>query len=324
MIKKLPYILIFFVVSLVLLNMAAFRIHEGRQAVITQFGKPIRTVTKAGLHWKLPFMQEVRKIDLRILNWDGYPNQIPTKDKKYIEVDTTGRWKISDPLKFIQTVQSESGARKRLDAIIDGATRDVISSNNLVETVRNSNSIFTRLKEKEDQLKKLKSEGAAFENEEFGGELAKIKIGREKLSQLIIERAHKELESLGINLIDVQLKRISYEKSVQKKVYTRMISERQRVAEKIRSYGKGEQAKIAGKTERDLKKIQSEAYRKVQKVKGEAEAQATAIYAKAFQRDPSFYKFIKTLEVYDEGLKKETKMLLTTDSKLWKILKGTK
>jgi modulator of FtsH protease HflC len=306
---------------------AAFVIPEGRQAVITQFGKPIRTITSPGLSWKLPFIQDVRRIDLRVLSWDGFPNQIPTKDKKYIEVDTTARWKITDPLKFIQTVQDERGAKSRLDAILDGVTRDVISGHNLVEAVRNSNAIFDVIEEKKKAVKQLdEAEGVADlvakieEAEEVTGEIEKVSIGREQLSRLIIEAARAELSPLGIELIDVQLKRISYEDSVQQKVYTRMISERQRIAERIRSVGKGEQAKIEGKTDRDLKSIESKAYRQVQEIKGEAEAKAIEIYAKSLGQDAQFYRFIRTLEVYENSLPKDSQLLLTTKSRLMQIL----
>jgi membrane protease subunit HflC len=311
---------------LITLVSASYVVPEGRQAVITQFGKPVRSVQEAGLHFKLPFVQDVRKIDLRILSWDGYPNQIPTKDKKYIEVDTTARWKIVDPLKFIQTVQSERGARSRLDAILDGITRDVISSQNLVEAVRNSNTIIEVVEQKKEEAQAAKEESdgkekiVAAAEEEITGEVEPIQIGREELSQMIVDSARSELKPLGVELIDVQLKRISYQESVQEKVYSRMISERQRIAEKIRSFGKGEKAKIEGKTQKDLEEIQSTAYRKVQTIKGTAEAEAIAIYAKALGRDPGFYQFTRNLEAYEKSLSDDSRMILSTDSKFWKIL----
>ncbi|MEZ4873281.1 MAG: protease modulator HflC [Bdellovibrionales bacterium] len=317
---------------------SAFMIHEGRQAVITQFGKPLRVVKDPGLHFKVPFIQDVRKIDLRILSWDGFPNQIPTKDKKYIEVDTTARWKITDPLKFIQTVQDEGGARSRLDAILDGITRDVISGSNLVEAVRNSNDIFAVIESKKkaateaankirkdtgesDEEARVRNRLSIEEPDEISGEIERVGIGREELSRLIVEKARTELEPLGVDLIDVQLKRISYEASVEKKVYDRMISERQRVAEKIRSYGKGEQAKIEGKTKKNLQSIQSQAYRKVQNIKGSAEAEAFKVYAEALGRDPSFFRFIRTLEAYEKALPAESRLILSSQSKFWQVLK---
>lgn len=327
--SKILYLLIGFMVLFIILTSACYIVPEGRQVVITQFGKPVRSVNDAGLHIKLPFIQDVRKIDLRILSWDGYPNQIPTKDKKYIEVDTTARWKITDPLKFIQTVQNESGARSRLDAILDGVTRDVISGHNLVEAVRNSNTIINVIEEqKNSQSQKAKEGDEALVvqkvQEEITGEIEPIEIGREKLSALIIESATKELLPLGIQLIDVQLKRISYEESVQRKVYGRMISERERIAEKILSYGKGEQAKIEGKTDKDLKSIESEAYRKVQEIKGRAEAESIDIYAKSLRRDPGFYRFVRSLEAYEKSLPKDSQILISTDSHFWDVLRNGK
>ncbi len=316
-------VLILIVILFVALSSALFIIPEGRQAVITQFGRPVRSIKNAGLHYKLPFIQDIRIIDLRILSWDGYPNQIPTKDKKYIEVDTTARWKITDPLKFIQTVQDERGARSRLDAILDGVTRDIVSGHNLVEAVRNSNKIIETLEQMKNKVQAQKEEGLIVE-EEVVGEIEKIDIGREKLSELIIEEARKELKPLGVDLIDVQLTRISYEASVEQKVYLRMISERERIASKIKSYGKGEEAKIKGKTDKDLKKIQSLAYRKVQTIKGEAESEAIQIYAKALNKSPSFYRFVRTLEAYEKTLDEDTVFLLSSESKFWKILQDGK
>lgn len=310
-------------VVLVLIFTSIFSITEGRQAIITQFGKPIRVVQDAGLHFKIPFIHDVRMVDLRILNWDGYPNQIPTKDKKYIIIDTTARWKITDPLKFIQTVQNERVARKRLDAILDGITRDVISSHNLVEAVRNSNNILDTIEKKQllKAEKKKSGESPGTLEEEIFGDIERITIGREKLSALIIKRARGELVELGIELIDVQIKRIFYEEGVQKKVFDRMISERMRIAEKIRSIGEGEKAKIEGKVELDLKKIESEAYKTIQKIKGKAEAQSTKIFARSLSQDPNFYKFTKKLELYEKTLNGNVKMILSTDSELWDVLK---
>ena len=307
---------------------AAFTIEEGRQAVITQFGKPLRTVTDAGLHWKAPFIHEVRLLDLRILNWDGYPNQIPTKDKKYIKVDTTARWRIQDPLKFIQTVQNERGARSRLDAILDGITRDVISGHNLVEAVRNSNKVFELVAERRNARKQKDQESDEVQvdmgEDELTGDVEPVEVGREKLSSMIVDGARKELAPLGIELIDVQIRRIAYEQNVQSKVYSRMISERQSIAEKIRSIGKGEQAKIKGKADKDLKQIESEAYRTIQKIKGEAEAKATAIYAKSLGQDPKFYAFVRRLEAYERSLPSETRLLLSTKSKFFDVLQEGK
>lgn len=326
--KKSKLIATVAVVALIILTYASsYIVKEGHQVVITQFGKPVKSVNQAGLHFKLPFIQEVRRIDLRILSWDGYPNQIPTKDKKYIKVDTTARWQIVDPLKFIQTVQNERGAKSRLDAILDGVTRDIISGNNLVEAVRNSNTILDVIEQKRKELKEASKEaqekvGEIPEvQEEVAGEVEPIEIGREKLSSLIIDSAKTELEPLGIKLIDVQLKRIAYEDSVQQKVYGRMISERERIAEKILSFGKGERAKIEGETDKDLKSIESKAYRTVQQIKGRAEAEAITIYARALRQSPDFYRFVRTLEAYEKSLPKESKLLLSSKSRFWEVLR---
>ena len=316
-------IIVFF--GFILANASFYVLDEGRQAIITQFGKPVGDpVTKAGLHTKTPFMQEVRYVDKRILSWDGYPNQIPTKDKKYIKVDTTARWRIVDALKFIQTVRNEVGAKARLDAILDSATRDVISNQNLVEAVRNSNSILDKINEKKKIMAKLKAEGKPIIEEEITGEIEKISLGREQLSEKIVESASIELKEFGIDLIDVQLRRISYEKSVESKVYERMTSERQRVAQKIRSIGKGEQAKIEGRLERDLREIESMAYKQAQILKGKGEAKAAAIYAKSLGQDPNFFEFIKTMEVYDDSISGKTKFIMSSNSELFKFFKELK
>jgi membrane protease subunit HflC len=321
-------IAVFTFVVLALIGLTSgYTLREGEQVVITLFGKPQRMVKSAGFHLKWPFVERIREIDLRILNWDGYPNQIPTRDKKYITVDTTARWRIVDPLKFIQSVQSEIGARSRLDAILDAATRDVVSSHNLVEAVRNSNQIFDEIRMRQEAAKTEEAAGAAsaaVEEEEVVGELDKVEIGREHLSKLIIERAKQELEPIGIELIDVQLRHIMYEASVQKKVYARMISERERIAEKIRSIGRGEQAKIKGKTTRELQEIQSQAYRTAQQVKGEAEAKAIAIYAGVLSKDPNFFEFSRKLELYKSSVKPESQLILSTGSELFDVMRAGK
>lgn len=299
---------------------AGYTIKEGEQVVITLFGKPVRMVKEAGLHWKWPLAETVRVIDLRMLNWDGYPNQIPTRDKKYITVDTTARWKIVDPLKFIQSVQSQQGAQSRLDAILDATTRDVISSHNLVEAVRNSNAIFDVVNKRAENKDATQ---ATFE-EEVVGDIEKVEIGRENLSKMILDRASKELLPIGIELIDVQIRRIMYEASVQKKVYSRMISERERIAEKIRSIGRGEQAKIEGKTSREVQEIQSEAYRTAQKIKGDAEAKSIAIYARVLNQDPAFYEFTRKLEAYRTSIGSDTRIVLGSGSKFFDVMTNGK
>jgi len=310
------------VALLIISNSIFFELSEGQQAIITQFGKPVGDpIVTAGLHMKTPFIQEVRYVDKRILSWDGFPNQIPTKDKKYIKVDTTARWRIVNALKFIQTVRNESGAKARLDAILDSATRDIISSENLVEAVRNSNSILDNIDEKRKIMKELKAQGKPIIEEEITGEIEKIQIGREKLSEKIAKSATKELKEFGIDLIDVQLRRISYESSVESKVYERMTSERQRVAQKIRSIGQGEKAKIEGRLSQDLREIKSEAYKQAEIIKGKGEAKALKIYALALSGDPRFYEFIKTMEVYKESIQGKAKFLMSSESDLFKYFK---
>lgn len=303
---------------------SAYIVPEGRQAIITQFGRPVgEPVTSAGLYAKLPFIQDVQLVDKRIKTWDGFPNQIPTRDKKYIIVDTTARWRIHDALKFIQTVQNERGAKARLDAILDAIVRDTISNHNLVEAVRNTNAILDYIQERADEAQKKVAAGSILvaEEEEITGEIEKIQTGREALSGLIAKKAAEELQAFGITVIDVQLRRIAYEGSVEKKVYERMISERKRIAEKIRSIGKGEQAKIQGKTSRDLQRINSEAYRKAQLTKGKAEAESISIYAKSLSQDRKFFEFTRTLDAYRKSLKEDTQFILSTDSAFLNLFK---
>lgn len=302
----------------VVLNNSIYIVSEWEQAIITQFGRPVGTpVVKAGLHMKVPFIQRVRRFEKRILNWDGYPNQIPTKDKKYIMVDTTARWRITDPLLFLQTVQTEAGARLRLDGILDAATRDTISSHNLVEAVRNSNKIIENLA----AAAKAGKGATPGDEEEVVGEIEAVSVGRESLSAMIIQRGKAGLSEFGIELIDVQLRHISYESSVEAKVYERMISERQRIAQKIRSVGLGERSKIQGKISKDLQKIDSEAYRTAQQIQGEADAKAIRIYAQAMGSDPSFYEFVRTLEAYKKAFPAGTKMILSTDNRFLDLMR---
>lgn len=305
---------------------SAFTLPEGRQALITQFGRIVGTpVTAAGLHFKLPFVQDVRTFDKRILEWDGDSNQVPTKDKKFIWVDTTARWRIVDAVKFAQTVRTEEAAQTRLDSVLDGATRDVISKNNLVEAVRNTNTLLEQATVRKQALAEAAKDPAMSSatiemEEEITGELEIVSVGRERLSDMIHERAREKLNELGIELIDVQLRRIAYEKSVEEKVYDRMISERKRIAEKIRSIGKGEQAKIRGKLNRDLKEIESKAYRESQEIKGRAEAEAINIYAKSLSQDPAFYEFTRTLDAYRKTLKGKGHFIMSTDSDFLRLM----
>jgi membrane protease subunit HflC len=297
------------ILLLVLAN-AIYIVSETNQVIITQFGEPIgRAITTAGIHFKTPFIQKANYFEKRWLEWDGFPNQIPTKDKKYIWVDTYARWRISDPLVFYQRVRDERGAQSRLDDVIDGETRNVVANYDLIEVVRSSNREFERTEET-----------AVLQAET---EVAKIQVGREKLAQMILENASKITPQFGVELRDMRIKRINYVDEVQQKVFDRMIAERKRIASKYRSEGDGRSAEIRGQKEKELKRIQSEAYRKAQEVKGKADAEATRIYAQAYSVDADFYQFLKTLETYRSSLDSETWLLLSTDSEFLKFLKGS-
>jgi modulator of FtsH protease HflC len=288
---------------------AIYIVDEVQQVVITQFGRPIgNPITSAGLHFKKPFIQEAHYFDKRLLDWDGDPNQIPTKDKKYIWVDTTARWRIIDSLKFLQSVGNEIGARGRIDDIINSATRDVVTSHLLVEAVRNSNRILNTKLEGEDLI--VTDEA-----------LEKIEVGRESLEKAVLEKAKILAPQYGIEIDDVRIKRINYVEDVRNKVYDRMIAERKRAAEKYRSEGQGKSAEIEGQVAKELKEITSEAYRKAQLVVGKADAEAVSIYGKAYNRDPDFYSFLKTMETYKVTIDGASTVILTTDSDYYKYLK---
>ena len=298
-----------FIALLVLID-SIYVVTEMNQVIITQFGEPIGgAVTKAGLHMKAPFVQKANYFEKRWLEWNGDPNQIPTKDKKYIWVDTYCRWRISNPLVFFQRVRDERGGQSRLDDVVDGETRNIIANHDLIEIVRSSNRKF-----------ELSEEAALLD---LSGVIGVIQVGRLKLSRLILENASKITSEFGVELKDVQIMRVNYVDEVQKKVFDRMIAERQRIAAKYRSEGDGKSAEIRGQKEKELKRIQSEAYRQAQEIKGKADAEATKVYAQAYNLDPEFYQFMKTLETYRTALEKETWLLLSTDSEFFKYLKKT-
>ncbi len=311
MIKRALNIFIIAVVfiGLFFLTGAVYIVTEVNQAVITQFGKPVGDpVSKSGLHFKLPFIQKTQYFDKRLLNWDGDPNQIPTRDKKYIWVDTTARWLISDALKFLQSVGNERGAQARLDDIVNSAARDVVTNHLLVETIRNSNRILDTA---------TGSESITLAEEA----LERIKVGREDLEAEILDRAKELAPRYGIELVDVRIKRINYVEEVGIKVYERMISERKRAAEQYRSEGRGKSAEIKGQKEKELKLITSGAYRTAQGIRGKADAEAVAIYAEAYNKDTEFYSFLKTLETYRDTVDGNTTLILTTDGDYYKYLK---
>jgi len=297
------------VVLLVLLS-SMFIVSETNQVIITQFGEPMGgTISTAGVHFKSPFVQKAIYFDKRWLEWDGDSNQIPTKDKKYIWVDTYARWRISDPLKFYQRVTDERGAHSRLDDIIDGETRNVVANFDLIEIVRSSNRTF-----------ELTEDAALIDQ---SAAVTAISTGRQKIGRMILEVSAKITPEFGIELRDVQIKRVNYVEEVQQKVFDRMIAERQRIASRYRSEGEGKSAEIHGQKERELKRIQSGAYKTAQEIKGKADAEATRIYAQAYNLDPEFYQFTKTLETYRTTLDKNTWLLLSTDSEFLKYLKST-
>ncbi|MFC1682678.1 protease modulator HflC [Candidatus Zixiibacteriota bacterium] len=299
------------IVGLIVINSALFTVDQTQQAIITQFGKPIREITEPGLKVKLPLVQNVVILDKRLLQWDGRPTRIPTLDKKYIWIDICARWRIVSPLKFLQSVEgSETIAQSKLDNIIEGAMRNRIADNALIEVVRNSNRpIYTS---------QVSSGG---EEVRVQKEVEETKVGREKITRAILEDAAQKTLALGIELVDVRIKRINYVESVRERVFERMIAERLQMAAQYRSQGEGEKSKILGDKEIQLKTILSQAYRESQEIKGRADAEATKIYAGAFNKDPEFYSFTKTLETYKKTLDKNTWLLLSTESDYLKYLK---
>lgn len=312
------------VILVALAYLCFFVVPEGKQAVVIEFGKiKPPAIKETGLHFKLPW-REARILEKRILNWDGKEERVPTKENKYIIVDTTARWRIEDPVRFIQDLVSVDEAESRIESWIDSATKKVVSNHNLVETVRNSNKIIEAAEKVKQKSAQKNGEDISIDElveEEVVGELEKISVGRKVLTDKIIAAARPKMEARGLALIDVQLKRVAMEESVEKEVYNRMITERKRIANKIRSVGKGEQAKIRGRTSHDLQEIQSTAYRKVQEVKGEAEAKAIAIYAEAMKRDPQFYEFTRTLEAYRNGLRDDSQFIMSSQADFLKFLK---
>jgi modulator of FtsH protease HflC len=303
---------------------SAYTVDETEQVVVTQFGKVVGTPKiEPGLYFRLPFLQNANYFPKNLLQWDGDPGQIPTLDKKFIWVDSFARWKITDPVKFFQTVSNTISAQGRLDDIIDPAVRNAVTSYPLNETVRRTNRVLDTF-EFEYGLGTINAdtkEKAAEEPAQQGR--FNIRIGRKKITEGIQRQAQPKLEPFGIELVDVKIKRVNYTEQVRESVYGRMIAERKQIAEKFRSEGKGEAQKILGDKERELKLITSEAYRTAQEIKGHAEAEATRLYADAFNADPEFYSFQKTLEVYSEALDEKNTIVMSTDSEFFKFLKGT-
>jgi len=283
---------------------AFFIVNETQQVVITQFGKPVgEPITEPGLKMKVPFLQRANFFDKRFLEWDGKPNEVPTADKRFLYVDTYARWQIVDPLLFFQRLRDEFGAQSRLDDILDGETRNTIAKHHLIEAVRSTNREFAQsIDVVEDDT------------------VTKIKFGRTVLEQEVLEKASERVTDLGIQILDFRFKRTNYAEIDRPKVYERMISERKRIAEQYRSEGAGEAAQIIGSKERELKNITSDAYRQSQEIRGRADAEAADIFAKAYNKDPDFYRFLKTMEVYSQTTDKDTLLLLGTDGDFLKYL----
>jgi membrane protease subunit HflC len=290
---------------------AAYMVDETEQVVVTQFGRIVgEPKTDPGLKFKVPFIQKANYFNKNLLEWDGDPGQIPTLDKTFIWVDIFARWKIVDPIKFFQTVNNRFSAVGKLNDIIDPAVRNFITSHHLIEAVRKSN-------------RELDTAEAGIEESSRKSRVTyRINIGRQKITQGILEQAQPKLTPFGIELVDVKIKRINYVEEVRKSVYGRMIAERNQIAEKFRSEGKGEAQKILGNKERDLQEIESEAFKRAQIIKGAADAEATIIYAEAYGQDPEFYSFVQSLEIYREALGKDNTLILSTDSEFLKYLKG--
>lgn len=303
------------VVGGMILASAAYVLDEKDQAIVLQFGKPVGDpIVKPGIHLKLPFIQEVRRFDKRLISWDGDPNQIPTRGREFISIDTTARWRIVDPLLFLKSVRDETGAQSRLDDVIDSVVRDEISSTELTEMVRSKDWDVS-----EEDLEKVDVVAPVDE----AADLTKdIKKGRNVLVKAILDKASDGLpENYGIELVDVRIKRLNYIPSVREQVFQRMISERQRIAAQFRSEGEGEASRIRGETSRQLADIRSEARRKAEVVRGEADAEATRVYNEAYAADPEFYAFFRTLESYPTTLGKQTILLLDVESDYFRFLK---
>ncbi len=299
------------VLVLVVLSSALFTVQETQQVILTQFGKPVRKpITTPGLKVKVPFVQKVHAFEKRFLEWEGDPNQIPTKDKRFIWVDSYARWRITDPLLFFQRLHDEQGAQSRLDDILDGETRNTIAKHELIDLVRSTNRPFVVA---EDVAELSQPEAAE-----------RVEFGREKLTEEVLQNARRRTGDLGIEILDFRIKQINYVDEVRQEVYARMISERKRIAERYRSEGAGEAARIAGEKDRELRVIESEAYRTAQEIRGKADAEAADIYAAAYNRDPDFYRFLKSMGTLKESFDTETVLLLSTDSELLRYLNAAK
>jgi len=306
-VKSFGLVIVF--ILAVLAYSSCYVVDETQQVVITQFGKVVgKPIKTAGLKFKLPFFQVANYFPKNLLTWDGDPGQVPTKDKTYIWVDTFARWKIVDPVKYFQTVNNEFAALERLDDIIGPSMRNLVTSYPLVESVRNSSRPMDTFENIDKDVSKR--------------DQYQIHLGRDEITKRIEQQAREKLRPFGIELVDVKIKRINYIESVRKAVYKRMIAERNQIAEKYRAEGRGVASNIRGEKEKELQVIRSRAYKQAQKIKGDADAKAIKIYADAYGADPDFYAFLKTLEVYRKTLRKDTSLVLSTDSDFMKYFKG--
>jgi membrane protease subunit HflC len=310
--NKITLIVVVFLAFITILG-SVYVVDETEQVVITQFGKPVgEAVVDPGLNFKMPFIQTANFFEKRFMEWDGDPNQIPTKDKKYIFVDTYARWQIVDPLQFFKRLRNELGAQSRLDDILDGETRDFIANHNLIETVRTSN-------------RQPLSTGLI--GELIGDSLEQVEVGREKIQSMILQAANEQTADLGVRIMDFRFKRINYVEDVRTQVYERMKSERYRIADKFRSEGQGEASRINGEKDRELKTIQSVAFRQAEEIKGRADGEAASIYSNAYNRSSSarsLYSFMKSMETFEKTFDDKTHVILSTDSELYKYLKGSR
>jgi membrane protease subunit HflC len=301
---------------IVVVMASAYSVTETEQVIITQFGKPVgEPITEAGLHWKMPFVQDVNRVEKQILEWDGQRTEMPTRDKLYISVDTFGRWRITEPLEFFERLRDERSALSRLDDILGSETRNAIAKHDLIEVIRTTKG---RQPVQDETLEEFSEAASNI------GVLQPIRKGRKTIEEEIQAAAKAKLAEFGIELLDVRFKRINYNPSVVEKIYERMISERQQIASRFRSEGEGEAAKILGKKERDLNVIESEAYQRVQEIRGAADARATEIYAQAYDQSAEardLYEFLKTMDTYQKVIGSEDTLVFSSDSDLFRFLK---
>jgi membrane protease subunit HflC len=289
-----------------------YTVGEYEQVVVTQFGRPIKSVTDAGLHPKIPFIQKITRYEKRILRWDGDPKEVPTRDKRFIWVDATARWRIVDPMRFLQVIGTDDQAYSKLDDVLDSVVKDHVSANRLAELVRSTDLIDSSDGEESDASSVLEDTDTLY----------KIQLGREKITRAVFQEAAKAMPKFGMELVDVRFKRLNYVEKVQEKVYERMISERKRKAAQFRSEGEGKKAEIIGQMEKELKSITSEAFKTAEEIRGKADAEAAKIYSRAYSQDPDFYAFYKTLETYRRSAFENSTIIMGTDSDYYRILKN--